>query len=454
MKRQEGIHFYINIVNFNDIILDEEAKTKKVTHAIHALDTFFSSVESYAKRLYGTTLTVEKITGSRLHLYVVDSIAAAFSVVKAVSVFAYQLSGYINKEISKYKTLLDFRIQVGVAYGRFYDFDFTTREGYSELTTIGHAANYAAKLQALTGSSKISISENVYDCLSAAEQEDYTKITDESIIRYGHECYYTMCLSKLHSPVIIKSDEFDAIKKKVNFVNLDDIEYSGVRKALNYANISKTQIKSMRGIPVFADVRGFTCQFKEDDSNLAEMAQKTQSVLFSMYNTTVQHGGIHIQFQGDRELALYHDIPETEDNNGVRIAEVRCFKQAILGAMRMIDAVKPLTLHIGVGEDYGKLFATKFGARGEKDNILLGATVIQADAMEDKHAEEDQIAITKKVYDGLVEEDKLLADQFKKVGDYFVTTVGYQQFVQKRTFIQQKKNTDQGSYNRAWGDMI
>lgn len=110
MKRQEGIHFYINIINFNDIILDEEAKTKKVTHAIHALGTFFSSVESYAKRLYGTTLTVEKITGSRLHLYVVDSIAAAFSVVKAVSVFAYQLSGYINKEISKYKTLLDFRI--------------------------------------------------------------------------------------------------------------------------------------------------------------------------------------------------------------------------------------------------------------------------------------------------------------------------------------------------------
>lgn len=41
MKSQEGIHFYINIANFNDIILDEEAKTKKVTHAIHALDTFF-----------------------------------------------------------------------------------------------------------------------------------------------------------------------------------------------------------------------------------------------------------------------------------------------------------------------------------------------------------------------------------------------------------------------------
>lgn len=54
------------------------------------------------------------------------------------------LVSYINTDISKYKSLLDFSINVGVAYGKFYDFEFNTKEGFSELTTIGYAANYAA----------------------------------------------------------------------------------------------------------------------------------------------------------------------------------------------------------------------------------------------------------------------------------------------------------------------
>ncbi len=48
MNKITGIHFYINIVNFNNIILDEEAKTKEVTHSIHALDTFFSTIGNNA----------------------------------------------------------------------------------------------------------------------------------------------------------------------------------------------------------------------------------------------------------------------------------------------------------------------------------------------------------------------------------------------------------------------
>ena len=93
MQKQSGIHFYINIINFNKIILDEETKTKGVTHAIHALDTFFTSIESYGKKI-SKNLVVEKITGSRLHLYVVDVLESAFQVAKAVSSYAYQLAHY------------------------------------------------------------------------------------------------------------------------------------------------------------------------------------------------------------------------------------------------------------------------------------------------------------------------------------------------------------------------
>lgn len=209
----------------------------------------------------------------------------------------------------------------------------------------------------------------------------------------------------------------------------------------------------MEGIPVFADVRGFTSQFEEDDGNLEEMARKTQELLEAMYRVNTEHGGIHVQFQGDRELSLYHNVPGYT-GNGAYQAEQKCFKSAVLASMRLVDAVKPYSVHVGVGEDFGTLFATKIGARGEKDNILLGKTVIQADTMEDKNAGADQVAITAEVYIGLKGEDPILASKFKQIDDYFITTIGYKEYLQKISFQQQSTNTSRNSYNGAWGDSL
>ena len=452
MRKLKGIHFYINITNFNEIILDEERKTGEITHAIHALDTFFTSIETFGKK-QSKNLVVEKITGSRLHLYVVDDIEPAFQIVKSVSAYSYMLASYLKSDISKYKTLKDFYINIGVAYGKFYDFEFTTKEGFSELTTIGYAANYAAKLQAITGLNKISISEDIYNALPEEGKKHFEKVDEPSIEKYKQDKYYTEHLVYLDSPVTITDADMIVAKEYANSDNLKDIDFAGVRAPLDFRNLSKTQCKKLDGIPLFADVRGFTCQFKEDDSNLEEMAQKTQHVLNAMYQVSTGHGGIHVQFQGDRELALYHNIPG-QIVGGVYQSERKCFKAAVLASMRMIDAVKPYEAHIGVGEDFGRLFATKIGARREKDNILLGETIILADAMEDKHAGEDQVAITTEVYNGLKSEDANLAKQFKKTGNYFVATIGYQEYVRNVSSQQQRTNTARNNYNGAWGDML
>ena len=452
MQKLTGIHFYINIVNFNTIILNEESRTGEVTHAIHALDTFFSSIETFGKK-QSKNLVVEKITGSRLHLYVVDDLSPAFEVVKTISAYAYKLAKYLNTDIPKYKTLKDFYINIGVAFGKFYDFEFTTREGFSELTTIGYAANFAAKLQALSGPNKISISEDIYDTLDEKEKKHFEKIDESSIEKYGQDKYYTKSLIYIDSPVKITDADMTNAKDYANSDNLGDIDFSGVRTSLNFRNLSKTQCKKLDGIPVFADVRGFTSQFEEDDSNLEKMAQKTQQILNAMYQISTGHGGIHVQFQGDRELSLYHNIPEQTVNNIYQSGQ-KCFKAAVLASMRMIGAVKPHTVHIGVGEDFGRLFATKIGARGAKDNILLGETVIQADTMEDKNAGEDQVAITSEVYNGLRDEDENLANQFKKVGDYFISTISYEQYVKNVSYQQQRTNTARNNYNGAWGDLL
>ncbi len=443
MKKHKGIHFYINIKNFNEIIIDEEEKYNGVERSIHALDTFFSSIENYGEIKFKDTFHVEKITGSRLHLYVVDSIKSAFDTVSAVSAFAYRISRVINKEIGKYKNLLDFSIQIGAAYGNFYDFIFEDGK-YQEETTIGYAANFAAKLQALTRVGRISVSKDIFDLLDDDFKEEFEEVEEESIKKYDQKYYYTVSLSKLKSPLTITNADIDYVKVKANRINLYEINYSSAYKSIDFSNLSTRDCKSVMGIPVFADVRGFTEQFDSDDDNLAEMAAKTQKVLSSMYGITQKSGGIHVQFQGDRELSLYHDIPNAEP----------CFKGAVIAAMRIIDAIKPLKLHIGVGEDYGRLFATRIGARCQKDNILLGETVINADYLEDNCAEEDELAITKEVYDGLIRENSILATRFQKSGNIYVAHIGFKEYIQFCESMKLKDNTDNKAYNPAWRDWL
>lgn len=454
MKRLRGLHFYINISNFNHILLAEEAQTKRINHAIHALDTFFSSIEAYGKKLFPKTFVVEKITGARLHLYVIDDIVPAYQIVKVISSYANKLSSLIVTEIAKYQSLDAFLINIGVAYGEFYDFEFSTSDGFSETTTIGHAANYAAKLQAKAGVGGIAISEDIHTALSQNEKSIYQKVSDPSISKYGHEYYYTTKLTRIISPVAFTMDDMEDIKKRANSVNLTDMDFAGVRKQLDFNGLSTTQCKELEGIPVYADVRDFTSQFAEDDSNLEEMSQKTQEVLEKMYQVSSKHGGVHVQFQGDRELSLYHNVPGGIVN-GSYVAAVTCYKTAVLAALRLVDAVKPFSVHIGVGEDFGRLFATRIGARGEKDNILLGETVIRADYLEDKKAGKDQVAISTDVYNGLRAEDSSLAKLFCKTDDNtYIASIGFTEYMRNLTLSYQQKNTVAGNYNKAWGDSL
>lgn len=373
MVKNEGIHFYINISNMDQVIADEEKRIKKVNHSVHSLDTYFSMIENFGKSHFPKTFVVEKITGSRLHMYVMDTIGEAFRIMAEVSAFAYKLSSYLNYEISKYKTLLNFQIQIGACYGEFYEFTFST-DNFEEDTTIGYAANYAAKLQGISSKSYISISSNIYEELDEEYKKVFSVKEDDSIKKYGQNYYATTNIGKLKTEIDYTED-LEKTKLYANTLNLGEINFSDVRQSINFDNLSKKDCKKVIGIPFYADVRGFTGQFKKDDSNLEEMSQKTQEILETMYEIVRNNKGIHVQFQGDREMALFHDYDGYS-----------CVSDAVAAALRIIDKVKDYQVCVGVGTSLGILFAAKIGARGEKDNILLGSTVTQADRYEDEKA--------------------------------------------------------------------
>lgn len=437
MRRKEGCHFYINIANLNEVVTKEEERTGNVTHAVHALDTFFSSIEAYGKKNYSDIFVVEKVTGSRLHMYVTDDITKAYSVIIDIAVYAYALSSYLNKNVGKYKSLLDFDIQVGCCYGKFYDFIFKMEEKEEE-TTIGYAANYAAKLQSITSIGFLSISENIYEELEEEQKSFFSIKMDGRITKYGQSCYYTANLSKFNVAKRVESG-LEYAKEVAYRVNLNEMSFATLNSKINLDYLTKKESKKIEGIPLFADVRGFTSQFKDDDSNLAEMAKKTQDILMSMYKI-VNREGTHVQFQGDREFALYHNFGDYD-----------CCEDAVLAGMRIIDAVHEFQVCVGVGQSLGKLFVSKIGARGEKDIVVLGHTVIEADSFEDDFAKANQLVIGTEIYQVLHAKNIQLAGQFKRLNDRcYCTNVGYKKFMQHLEDNRLTHNNQQRNYNGAW----
>lgn len=437
MQKFEGIHFYINVANFNDVVINEELRLGKVNHSIHALDTYFSSIESFGKKKFPENFVVEKITGARLHMYVLDDINQAYEVVEEVVKFAGALTKYLNNDIAKYKTLLGFKIQVGACFGSFYNFEFK-RQNADEETTIGYAANYAAKLQGICNTGNIAISSNIFETVDTEKRNKYVKRSSLKIKKYGEDCYYEMSISKLDGKIDY-TESLKISREYANKVNLTDMVFRKPTKPVVFNDLSKKECKEIEGIPLFADVRGFTSQFDNDDTNLEEMAVKTQNILTTMYNLVAENHGIHVQFQGDREFALFHDYSEYE-----------CHLDAVKAGLKMIDAVKSYGVSIGVGESFGKMFATRIGARGEKDFLLIGTTVIEADRNEDENAEANQLVVSSDIYMKLRKDKPKWAKIFTRGEGYYYTTTGYNTMMNIISQEQLKSDNKNNNYNGAW----
>lgn len=125
---------------------------------------------------------------------------------------------------------------------------------------------------------------------------------------------------------------------------------------------------------------------------------------------------------------------------------------AVQTGLRIIDKVQEYEVNVGIGESIGNLFATKIGARGEKDNLLLGSTVTQADHYEDEFAGKNQLVVSKEIYEYLKNNKPLWAENFEKIKDQeaYRTRVGYRELLRQS---EQKKliiNTHQSNYNGAW----
>ena len=175
--------------------------------------------------------------------------------------------------------------------------------------------------------------------------------------------------------------------------------------------------------------------------------------------------GVHVQFQGDRESAIFHNFSGRKNDYVV---------SAVYAAMRMLDKLddynKKLSyderqFDIGIGLQIGDIFASRLGLRGRKSNFAMGQTVADADYAENEVAgavignTQSEIAVTRDVYDYLVNVDnKNLASSFRRAfnrrGDHYISTTSYSQFSQIYDIVTQNNNAGRASQNSAikpWG---
>ncbi len=395
------------------------------------MNTLFTSIEKFANDKYNQEITIEKVTGSRLHLIICGERKTIIMII--ICKFAYMLSKQFST-FTKYSGLDLLNLQFGADVGYYCEAEIKIAND-AEYTSIGYPANYAAKLQSISNIGSLYISEDLFDMLQIVEQNNFEEVKNaqslKTIEKYNNGKIYSFKISKFDDPTLFSNstianiDEYIAqARNRSNDLNYNTMNKIHPTSNFTFDNWSVKNIAEFNGTVVYADVRGFTKEFEPNGGNLETLAYETVSILNTMYDNCKNNNGIHIQFQGDREYVLFpYDAQD----------------DACLFAIKLIDAIKKKHRHIGVGIAYGKIYGFKIGIRGSRDNVMLGIPAICADNLEDLYAGEDTVSISEFVYDKLNE--RFLKSLFEEKGmvenigcKYYSTTLGYGCYVSKKQY--------------------
>lgn len=440
-KKLNGIHFYVNLNNLNNIIKKEENNTDSLTRTFHSLNTYVCTMEKFAQ-FFHEIVTVEKFTTTRLHFYIttdkgLEIMNKAFI---QLSYFSKQLADFM-KSIGKYNKLAPFEIGIGADYGQFVEFEFKDKNtDVVELTTIGSPANRAAKLQSKSKNNEIIISKKLHEILPSLVKNIFfgaSDVTNEVSSKYYDILPLRAKITNLGN-LVDESYEHKAneclsyANELAQKNNLGAVNFSDARVPVDFEQLSLLNAKKVNGVMLYADIRNFTQ--KVDNTPLDEIEIFTERALKGMYDCVNNGNGLHVQFQGDRESAVFHHFKEREENFII---------DALITAMKLLDFVDAENnsknhkehLDIGIGCSIGDIYFSRIGIKNNKFNIAMGETVQEADYAEDVIAGSfgrptSEIAITKELFKALGNCNSKIATtikkEFRQCGDnFYICTTRY-----------------------------
>ena len=434
LEKKTGIHLYINVKNFSSIVKEEENNTSDLDHSLHALNIYFKSIERVCHNM---NIDIEKVTGSRLHLFIEGDYCDE-SVIKKlydISLFAINAPKKMDK-IGKYQSIDKFKISLGACEGDCYYYTFTDYStNFEEISSIGYSANVGSKLEGLSKTNSLAITFN----LAKRFNEQYSKVKclkgTSDLKKYDLNSYYLFDLTNEY--VNLNHTLYNNIVDDANNLLLKDISFDSFKSSFKFENLSIKNCKYGNSIIVMADVRGSTKLYSKDGRNLEDMTFKTERLLREMYNSINENDGIHVQFQGDKEVALFM---------------ITKAKNALFAALQIQDNIKALGLKCGIAIHYGDIYASRVGIRNEKDNIILGENVLFSDKLEDEYANSDETVLSKEMYNFMKLDNKnqCVLKYFTLRDGVYKTNLGYKELIRKMSLDQSNENYNKGNYNGAW----
>jgi len=404
LEKTTGIHFYIGIPNFDEIIKGEETANDEVKRSIHRLYTYYIGLISIAKYFEAS---IEKFSGSRAHVYIEqkdeetreDYILRCVKHMVASLRFVYD----VFNDLGKYSQYPKFTAHGGADYGDYYKYDI---DGLDEFTTIGGVANIAAKIASaapkkyiyITNDFYIQLSSDLKDCFNLLDENDLQEIQERLKGNPNIYCVkYCDLLTDDQEIEQLLEDVDEECNTVANSLTLSEMEVANATGKINFSILSRKKSKHIEAGILYADIRGFTKLFNVSGTNLDSLAIVLQDIYDGLNQAATEYDGVRVQFQGDRIIAVFNSFKQESD-----FELVRMFRAALLIKDKISDLneqhkehLSGRKLKVGIGLCYGQFFATRLGKATHKDNHVLGAIAEQGDIAEDRYAEDQDVVVNK-----------------------------------------------------------
>jgi class 3 adenylate cyclase len=473
-KHENGYHIYININNLAGILKNDEKKNDDLAKTFHQLNTFISATEQFVdciNQKTGEEIYVEKLTGARIHLVFESKKISgnAYEVALSLVGFSSLLADHLSNQIVKYTSLERYQLTSGVDYGSFVSFEFVDKDtSIIEGTSIGFPANNAAKLQSVADIGYLLSTQNAFDTVSLIEKRGFSELSPSKNIELDRR-YKAFIGKKVYSISIASlgaickrlfPSEVESTLQYASVIamatNFNEVKFSDATSKIDYSTLSLKNSKEVETCVFYSDIRGFSKKFLPNGANLDQMDQITTKVLKTMYSSIRAKNGIHVQFQGDRESAIFHHFRDLAGDYIVN---------SVHSGMILIDKIVELNtdtgfqnfmgvdrVTVGIGISFGTAYCTRLGKKGQKDNIAMGMTVLDADRLEDVYAYENEIAISGPIYRHLIDfcgesiQRDVYLSIFTKRDDVYVTKTGLVSF---KALVQQKYEDENAKTAKA-----
>jgi Adenylate and Guanylate cyclase catalytic domain len=396
-----GVHVYLEVANFSDLTAasEEDGNLKPFLRALHIYQRQLSWI---VENLFDGVRV--QFQASRMHVLFYRPIDDAEELsAKAVLLMAVArdfLRFVFNPLFPKCDNL-------AVCAGADIGTVIGTRNGVRgdrELLFLGDPANHAAKIID-TG---LRLTARVYDALPK-DLKDVCEIADEAKKLYRIPVLPKddlVALTETYGITWDRDEMKERIEADIDAMPLKDFEYSSAEELIDFERLSYRNNKRVLAASIFADVTGFTkfigSAATEDEKVQALQALHVMRKEFTRV-ATQDYNAVRVQFQGDRMQAIVH-LPEDDTKKIARKAvdiAVGVQSSMELVIKDVVDGIGSLGLSVGV--DVGIVIATKLGARGRRDRMVVGSSVLGAAGNEERTSKR-QIGVSKPVYSELDED--------------------------------------------------